>query len=142
MLRMGVTISITICSVAYAAQPATSTPLPDQANMYGWAARTPLAPSQTTKSALPETVSSADYEAVVVEAVEAKGFNTVYLRLDAGHRQFWIASQITEVRVGNRVRFATDQVVAMENFESKALKRNFEKIYFIPTISIAGNEKE
>lgn len=77
-----------------------------------------------------------DHEAVVLSTMEAPGFNTVYVELESNGKKFWIASRLTQIQVGNMVRFSGENLVGMDNFESKALKRTFEKIYFIPSLTV------
>lgn len=82
------------------------------------------------------SVIRGDHEAVVLSTMEAPGFNTVYVELESGGKKFWIASRLTQVKVGNMVRFSGENLIGMDNFESKALKRTFEKIYFIPSLTV------
>lgn len=81
-------------------------------------------------------IAASEGEGRVVTAMEAPGFNTIYLELESNAHRFWIAAGSTNVRVGNVVRFFGDQVIAMDNFESKALKRTFERIYFVSAITV------
>lgn len=84
-----------------------------------------------------QRVMASESEARVVTVMEAPGFNTIYLELESSAHRFWIAAASTDVRIGNIVRFSDDQALAMENFESKALKRTFDKIYFVSAVTVA-----
>lgn len=63
----------------------------------------------------------------VLETVNAAGYT--YLKVEgADKKQFWIASQEAEIKVGEFVQADTNNL--MENFQSKTLNRTFDKIYF------------
>lgn len=112
---------------------ATANAAAAESQMFGWQ----KAPQEARKApAASPDIASRTQEATVLTTVEVPGFNTVYLELESSGKKFWIASRLTSVRVGGRVRFSPENVVAMENFESKALHRTFDKIYFVPTIVV------
>jgi hypothetical protein len=110
---------------------------------FGWDA-TPLAVEsgvvRDNKLDAASNVIRGDHEAVVLSTMEAPGFNTVYVELESNGKKFWIASRLTQIQVGNMVRFSGENLVGMDNFESKALKRTFEKIYFIPSLTVVENQ--
>lgn len=113
-------------------------------DLFGWAGDAAVgsaAPAEQMPSLAAPSGALLEHEARVISAVEAPGFNTMYLQLESSSKRFWIASRTADVTVGNVVRFSADQAVAMDNFESKALKRTFERIYFVPTIIVADGER-
>ena len=69
----------------------------------------------------------------VLEARSVEGYT--YLRLRTATGETWAAVPTTTVRTGERVTLADPMV--MENFESKSLKRKFDRIVFA---TVAGNE--
>jgi len=109
-------------------------------SQFGWQSGpamtvSPMFPMAISSNA--STASADESTARVITVMEAAGFNTVYLELESGARRFWIAAGTTAVRAGNIVHFPRDQATAMDNFESKALKRTFDRIYFVPAVTVA-----
>ena len=100
--------------------PATSPkPLP------GAELLTPRPGSQ--KFAAPATApSAAGLDGDVLEVLEVPSYT--YLRLKTASGEQWAAVPTTAVKVGVRVRVKNPMV--MQNFESKVLKRHFERIVF------------
>lgn len=110
-----------------------------QSTFFGWDPAPITVESAVVRDSKLETATSmsrGDHEAVVLSTMEAPGFNTVYVELESSGKKFWIASRLTQIKVGNMVRFSSENLVGMDNFESKALKRTFEKIYFIPSLTV------
>jgi hypothetical protein len=69
----------------------------------------------------------------VLEARSVEGYT--YLRLRTATGETWAAVPTATVKTGERVTLADPMV--MENFESKSLKRKFDRIVFA---TVAGNE--
>lgn len=69
----------------------------------------------------------------VLEARSVEGYT--YLRLRTATGETWAAVPTTTLKTGERVTLADPMV--MENFESKSLKRKFDRIVFA---TVAGNE--
>lgn len=69
----------------------------------------------------------------VLEARSVEGYT--YLRLKTATGETWAAVPTATVKAGERVTLADPMV--MENFESKSLKRKFDRIVFA---TVAGNE--
>lgn len=91
---------------------------------------------ETKKKAAPVTHSG-----VVIEMITAGVYT--YLKIDENGNKFWVAAPKAVATVGARVVF-TEQLW-MSNFESKALKRTFDKILFVngvrpdsPTSALSG----
>lgn len=72
----------------------------------------------------------------VVETFTSGGYT--YVQVDTGSQKEWAAATPSDVKVGDEVSFTGD--MPMEKFESKSLKRTFEKIYFVGKIDVAGAE--
>jgi hypothetical protein len=72
------------------------------------------------------TASPAPIQGQVLEATPAAGYT--YLRLKTASGEVWAAVQAADVRPGARVTI--ERPMTMENFESKALKRTFDRIVF------------
>ncbi|NTV15021.1 MAG: DNA-binding protein [Desulfobulbaceae bacterium] len=73
----------------------------------------------------------------VTETMEASGYT--YVLLENGPDKTWVAGPKTSVKVGDVVNVADGSV--MNNFESKSLKRTFEKIIFASAIIVNGTDK-
>jgi hypothetical protein len=72
----------------------------------------------------------------VVETFPSGGYT--YVQVDTGSEKAWAAASSSEAKVGDAVSFSGQ--MPMENFESKSLKRNFEKIYFVDEIAVEGSK--
>lgn len=70
----------------------------------------------------------------VVEILGASRYT--YLRLDTGSSQVWVAANRTALRIGDQVE-ATG-LLPMENFHSRELDRDFDRIYFASSIGPPG----
>lgn len=66
-------------------------------------------------------------EGTVVETVNSGGYTYVYL--DTGSEKRWIAGPQVNVAVGDMVRSAKG--MAMPNFKSSSLNREFDVVYFV-----------
>lgn len=66
----------------------------------------------------------------ILETMDAGGYT--YILLDTGTRKVWAASPRTPVRRGSMVAVSTQ--MPMKNFHSKALRRDFELVYFTDRI--------
>ena len=81
--------------------------------------------------------AAAGHRATVVTAMEAEGFNTSYLELDAGGKRFWIAVAAIGLEAGDEVRFSTRDMITMNDFQSRALGYSFDRIFFVSDLQIA-----
>jgi len=70
----------------------------------------------------------------VIEAMNAAGYT--YVHVDTGTEQFWAAAPETAVAVGDTV--AVPEGMPMANFQSKALNRTFDVVYFVPGVMVNG----
>ncbi|HWH38886.1 MAG TPA: nucleotide-binding protein [Usitatibacter sp.] len=83
--------------------------------------------------AMAATAQSGTLSGEVLEARSVEGYT--YLRLKTATGETWAAVPTTTVKPGERVTLADPMV--MENFESKSLKRKFDRIVFA---TVAGND--
>ena len=68
------------------------------------------------------------FSGTVAETIDASRYT--YIRLDDGSgKEIWVAVPRTDLRVGEKVLFRGGDMM-LENFNSKALNRTFEKIIF------------
>ena len=75
-------------------------------------------------------------EGTVVETINSGGYTYVFI--DIGSEKRWIAGPQAEVAVGDLVR--TGQGMAMQNFKSSSLDREFEVVYFVDRMqNLSGN---
>jgi hypothetical protein len=92
-----------------------------------------LAAASLAGSAMAATAQSGTLSGEVLEARSVEGYT--YLRLKTSTGETWAAVPTTTVKPGERVTLADPMV--MENFESKSLKRKFDRIVFA---TVAGND--
>ena len=70
----------------------------------------------------------------VLEVLNAGGYT--YARLDTGKEKVWIAGPVSQIKVGDKALFSPE--MPMTNFQSKALGRTFDLIYFVGAIEREG----
>ncbi len=56
-----------------------------------------------------------------------------YLKMNENGTETWLAFPLAEVKIGETYFYANEML--MTNFESKELKRTFEKVYFVPGVT-------
>jgi hypothetical protein len=83
-------------------------------------------PDQKTAGSQSGTPASAVLSGTVVDTMDSGGYT--YVQLDQGDKKIWVAGPQMKVKKGQKMTFRPGMV--MENFESKTLKRNFDKIVF------------
>ena len=114
------------CSREPAQQARTADPAPAAAP----ATVPPMQPSRTGRGEeRPRTVTG-----TVVETINAG--NYTYVRVKTSAEELWAATGQFEVKVGDRV--AVPLEMAMENFHSPTLNRDFPAIYFVSQITREG----
>ena len=72
----------------------------------------------------------------VLEVLQAGSYT--YVHLDTGKEKVWLAGPTSQVKPGERVVFLP--VMPMTGFESKALGRTFDLVYFVGSIDREGAE--
>lgn len=73
-------------------------------------------------------------EGTVAETMNAGGYS--YVLLQGPKDQLWAAAPETTVKVGDKVSFVGG--MPMTQFRSNTLDRTFEKVYFVPGLTING----
>ena len=77
------------------------------------------------------------YTGTVVEAIKADRYT--YVHVDTGMEKIWAATPMFRGKVGDTV--VVRKGLAMPNFHSKTLNRDFELVYFVGTIMAVGDNK-
>ena len=62
-----------------------------------------------------------------------------YVQVDTGSEKIWAATPEFLGKVGDTV--VVPKGLAMQNFHSKTLERDFEVVYFVGAITVAGNDQ-
>ena len=95
--------------------------------------------AEKTEPAAP-AAAQADTSAIngkVAETMDASGYT--YVLVDTGKEKIWVAGPQTALKVGDEVYIPSGS--PMPNFESKTLKRTFDKIIFAPSIMVGGADQ-
>ena len=80
-----------------------------------------------------EIPAGAGHKGKVVETMDSGGYT--YIQVDENGQKLWVAVMQTKVKAGDVVEFP--DTPPMVNFQSKTLKRTFDKIIFASGIRIA-----
>jgi hypothetical protein len=80
--------------------------------------------------------SASEVQGTVKELLEAPGYT--YLRLETASGEQWAAVPTTKAKVGDRIQLGG--VTVMQGFESKTLKRRFDRILFATVIQSPGEK--
>lgn len=91
------------------------------------AAVEPGGAAQTAKPATPQSGKA-------LEVLNGGGYT--YVHVDTGKEKIWIAGPASPVKVGDKVVFP--QGMPMPSFQSKALGRSFDVVYFVGSIDREG----
>ncbi len=76
-------------------------------------------------------IKSNVHQVVVQEAIQVNGYT--YIRVKEGDKEYWMAATTMEVKPGATLFYET--AMEMKNFESKELKRTFDSIFFVESLS-------
>ena len=79
-----------------------------------------------------EVKAGAGHKGKVLETMDSGGYT--YVQVDENGQKLWVAVMATKVKVGDTVEFPDSP--PMVNFQSKTLKRTFEKIIFAPGLAV------
>lgn len=83
------------------------------------------------QSAAPATMGQSG---TVTETMDAGGYT--YVQVDTGSEKIWAAAPKFAVKVGDPV--VVPQGMAMENYHSKTLDRDFSAVYFVDSVLVGG----
>jgi hypothetical protein len=72
------------------------------------------------------------HKGTVLETMNSGGYT--YAQIDEKGQKLWVAAMQTPVKVGDTVEFPDSP--PMVNFQSKTLKRTFDKIVFAPGLAV------
>jgi hypothetical protein len=75
------------------------------------------------------------FTGIVLETIKADRYT--YINVDTGAEKIWAATPLFRGKVGDTV--TVSRGLAMQNFHSKALNRDFELVYFVEAIRAEGN---
>jgi hypothetical protein len=78
------------------------------------------------------------FTGTVVETIKADRYT--YVHVDTGSEKIWAATPLFQGKVGDTV--IVPKSLAMQNFHSKTLGRDFELVYFVGAITTAGNDRD
>ena len=92
-------------------------------------------PAASSQSAAPAAAAPGK-TGTVVEAINAAGYT--YVQVDTGQEKIWAAAPQFAVNVGDPV--IVPEGMAMVNYHSKTLDRNFDLVYFVDSVLVAGAE--
>lgn len=102
-------------------------------------AAAPAAPGAATPGGDPhaglkpqEIKPGAGHKGKVLETMDSGGYT--YVQVDENGTKLWVAVMQTKVKIGDTVEFPDSP--PMVNFQSKTLKRTFEKIIFAPGLKV------
>ncbi len=119
---LSISISLMACSQDKPAQPEAQTPTTQ-----------PAAPSTEPTSA-PATAPSG-ISGTVVETMDAAGYT--YVQIDNGTDKIWAAAPEFAVKVGDEVM--APEGMAMHNYHSQTMDRDFDVVYFVESVLNASN---
>ena len=88
------------------------------------------------KPAVDETVAGG-FTGTALETMKADRYT--YVQVDTGTEKIWAATPEFLGKVGDTV--VVPKGLAMQNFHSKTLERDFEVVYFVGAITVAGNDQ-
>ena len=93
-----------------------------------------MAPGQNPHAGLkPQEIKpGAGHKGKVLETMDSGGYT--YVQVDENGQKIWVAAMQTPVKVGDTVEFPDSP--PMVNFQSKTLKRTFDKIIFSPGLAV------
>jgi hypothetical protein len=96
-----------------------------------YGADTLAGPASASPAAAPEQTS---FSGKVLETLNAAGYT--YVLVDTGRKQLWAAAPRFAVKKGDSAAVANG--MAMVNYHSKTLNRDFEVVYFTPSVTVNG----
>jgi ribosomal protein S17 len=73
----------------------------------------------------------------VVETMNASRYT--YVQVDTGEKKNWVAAPQLQVKIGDSVNVPEGQ--PLFNFHSSILNRDFDVIYFVPRVMVAGKRE-
>ncbi len=81
-----------------------------------------------------EIPAGSGHKGKVIETMDSAGYT--YVQVEENGQKLWVAVMQTKVKVGDTVEFPDSP--PMVNFQSKTLKRTFDKIIFAPGLRVSS----
>ncbi len=129
-----ITLPLLACSQDKPAQPTAETAAPavkTEAPAVKTAAAAPAEkPVPTAEAKTPHGISG-----TVIETMDAAGYTYVYV--DNGKEKIWAAAPAFAVKVGDEVM--VPEGMAMHNYHSQSMDRDFDVVYFVEAVLNASN---
>ena len=122
-----ITLSLFACSQNEPAAPTEKAATPAVKTAAAAPAETP---AEAKTSAAPHGISG-----TVVETMDAAGYTYVYV--DNGKEKIWAAAPAFAVKVGDEVM--VPEGMAMHNYHSQSMNRDFDVVYFVESVLNASN---
>lgn len=91
----------------------------------------PMTPPAATQGGATQT-----FNGTVTETMDASGYT--YVQVDTGSEKIWAAAPQFKVQVGDQV--AVPSGMAMQDYHSKTLDRDFPVVYFVSGVMVGGGE--
>ena len=124
MALIFVTFTLTACSKDEPAQPVAETPQP----------ATPVA-APAAEPTQPVAATPGGASGTVIETMNAAGYTYVYV--DDGTNKIWAAAPEFSVKVGDEVM--VPEGMAMHNYHSQSMDRDFDVVYFVEAVLNASS---
>ena len=121
-----ITFPLLACSQNEPAQPTAKAEAPAVKT----AAAAPAEPAAAASEAAPHGISG-----TVIETMDAAGYTYVYV--DNGKEKIWAAAPAFAVKVGDEVM--VPEGMAMHNYHSQSMDRDFDVVYFVESVLNASN---
>jgi uncharacterized protein YdeI (BOF family) len=122
-----ITVPLIACSQNEPAQPAAKAATP--------AVKTAAAAPAETPAVAEAPAAAHGISGTVVETMDAAGYTYVYV--DNGKEKVWAAAPAFAVKVGDEVM--VPEGMAMHNYHSQSMNRDFDVVYFVEAVLNASN---
>lgn len=93
-------------------------------------------PAPKAEKAAPTAPAAKGKSGTVTETMNSGGYT--YVQVDTGKEKFWAAAPEFKVKVGDPV--IVPEGMAMNNYHSKTLDRDFDVVYFVDSVIVGGAE--
>lgn len=113
------------------------TPAPEQSAAKPAAETPATAPAAQPAAAQPAAAPQAGWTGKVLETMDAAGYT--YVQVDTGSEKIWAAAPKFAAKVGDPV--VVPQGMAMKDYHSKTLDRDFPTVYFVDAIMVGGADQ-
>ena len=122
-----ITVPLIACSQNEPAQPTVKAATP--------AVKTAVAAPAETPAVAEAPAAAHGISGTVIETMDAAGYTYVYV--DNGKEKVWAAAPAFAVKVGDEVM--VPEGMAMHNYHSQSMNRDFDVVYFVEAVLNASN---